>query len=116
AVRPDRIERVTYNLTAWQSAGRRLRTEGGIVRLEGFHMQRPGTVAITGQSRERLTLLVMPPQSRPGLGAPSDDGGIAPGNVESIGELLPPDRPATPSVTDAADVETRRWELDGGRI
>jgi hypothetical protein len=116
AIRPGRIERVSYNLTGWHPAGRRLPIEGGVVRLEGFHAQRPDTVTISGQGRQRLTLLVIPPEAAPAAAHQVLMTASQRGNLDNIEDLLATERPAAPEATGAADVETQRWELDGGSI
>ncbi|UMP07127.1 DUF5994 family protein [Amycolatopsis sp. EV170708-02-1] len=68
AVQLERVERVTYNLTAWPPAPLRLAVESGKVRLEGFHSQHTDTVTVIGTAgRRRLTLLVVPPETEPDL-------------------------------------------------
>ncbi|MGK4593176.1 DUF5994 family protein [Amycolatopsis sp. w19] len=68
AVQLERIERVTYNLTAWPPAPRRLVVESGKVRLEGFRSQHTDTLTVIGTAgRRRLTLLVIPPETEPDL-------------------------------------------------
>ncbi|MFJ8912737.1 DUF5994 family protein [Amycolatopsis sp. NPDC102389] len=68
AVQLERIERVTYNLTAWPPAPRRLVVESGNVRLEGFRSQHTDTLTVIGTAgRRRLTLLVVPPETEPDL-------------------------------------------------
>ncbi|GLY66526.1 hypothetical protein Atai01_31450 [Amycolatopsis taiwanensis] len=116
AIRPGRIERVSYNLTGWHPAGRRLPIEGGVVRLEGFRAQRPDTVTITGQGRQRLTLLVIPPEAAPAAAHRMLMTASQRGNLENIEDLLAAGRPAAPEATDVVDVEAQRWELDGGSV
>jgi hypothetical protein len=65
AIRPGRIERVGYNLTVWRPAVRRLAFDGGLIRLEGFRSQHANTVTVAGLGRQRLTLLVVPPDATP---------------------------------------------------
>lgn len=110
AIRPGRIERVTYNLAGWHSADSRLWTEDGVVRLEGFRAQHPGTVTIAGQGRQRLTLLVIPPETGPAAAHRALMTASRRGNLEDIEELLAPNPSAE------ADTESRRRELDGGRV
>lgn len=117
AIRPGRIERVTYNLTGWQPPRRRrLPIEGGAARLEGFHTQHPGTVTITGQGGQRLTLLVIPPETDPAAAHQALMRASQRGNLDTIEELLASARPAPPGDTASANVDTQRWELDGGRV
>src|SRR5690242_19327937 len=55
AVRLGRIRRVSYNLTTWLAAPRRLQVDGGLVRLGGFRAQHPGTIDVIGSNQQRLT-------------------------------------------------------------
>ncbi|MCT2582035.1 DUF5994 family protein [Actinophytocola gossypii] len=61
AVRLGRVERVSYNLGAWDLAPGRLVVNGQGVRLGGFHAQHPSTLDVIGLNGSRLTLLVLPP-------------------------------------------------------
>ncbi|WP_346055851.1 DUF5994 family protein [Amycolatopsis dongchuanensis] len=121
AVRPGRIERVTYNLTMWESAGRRLTVEGRAVRLEGFISQHPDTVTVTGQGRQRLTLLVIPPEASPVAAHHALVTASQRDNVDSAEALLAFSR-VTPAAapenngTGLMEAATQRWEVDGGRI
>ncbi|WP_236790901.1 DUF5994 family protein [Amycolatopsis sp. GM8] len=104
AVRPGRIERVTYNVTMWRPAARRLTTEGRAVRLEGFGSQHADTVTVTGQGRRRLTLLVVPPETTPAGAHDAMMRASRRGNADNIEELLAVGHP------------TQRWEVDGGQV
>jgi hypothetical protein len=88
AARPGRIERVSYELTAWRPHGRRLLIGGEVVRFEGFRSQRPGTVTVIGKGRQRLTLLVVPPDTDPAEAWRTLAAASQPGNVDSVDELL----------------------------
>ena len=100
AVRLGRIRRVSYNLTTWLAAPRRLQINGDLVRLGGFRAQHPGTIDVIGSNQQRLTLLVVPP------GAAAETAHrilMTSGrrdNVDSIDMLLPPD--ATHDLPDTA--------------
>ncbi|PXY23001.1 hypothetical protein BAY60_23735 [Prauserella muralis] len=120
-VRPGRIERVTYNSTSWEPAGRRLTFEGRAIRLEGFRSQHPDTVTVTGQGRQRLTLLVIPPGARVEAAQHALTTASKRANVDStevllahnrVAQVAPPEGPG-PEGMDAA---THRWEIEGGRI
>ncbi|WP_410567278.1 DUF5994 family protein [Amycolatopsis sp. cmx-4-61] len=65
AARLGRIDRVTYHLGEWPASPRRLSLDDGVVRLEGFRSQHPGTLTVIGWDRLRLTLLVVPPETGP---------------------------------------------------
>ncbi|MFF0149609.1 hypothetical protein ATK36_3584 [Amycolatopsis sulphurea] len=121
AIRPGRIERVTYNLTMWQAAARRLTIEGRTVRLEGFRSQHPGTVTVAGQGRQRLTLLVVPPETTAASAHDTLMTASQRDNVDSTETLLALSRLtrfAAPEKSGAEfmEAETQRWEVDGGRV
>jgi hypothetical protein len=63
-VRLGPVETVTYHLGDWEPAPRKIAIDGVLVRLAGYHTQRPHSVEIIG-ARQRLTLLVVPPESTP---------------------------------------------------
>jgi hypothetical protein len=118
AIRLGRVQRVSYNLTTWDAAPRRLPVDGHQVRLGGFHAQHPHTVDVIGPDGSRLTLLVVPPGTSPAaahqvlLKAGRRD------NIDSVDDLLPPAATADPGpATDLPDdPATARWEADGGRV
>jgi Family of unknown function (DUF5994) len=121
AIRPGRIERVTYNLTMWEPATRRLTIEGRIVRLEGFRRQHPDTVTVAGQGRQRLTLLVVPPETTPASAHDALMAASQRDNADSADTLLALchlTRVAVPENIGAELMEaaTQRWEVDGGRV
>jgi hypothetical protein len=56
------VDRVSYDLAAWDPATRRLSVGNRAVRLDGFRGRRPSdTVNIVGVDRAVVTLLVVPP-------------------------------------------------------
>jgi hypothetical protein len=60
------IVHVTYHITAWQPAPRRMTVEGRSVRLGGFDTSDPLTVRLTDSAgRERIDVLVVPPETDP---------------------------------------------------
>jgi hypothetical protein len=63
AARVGRIDRVTYHLADWPAPDRRLAFDDHVVRLEGFRSQQPGHLTVIGWDRDRLTLLVVPPET-----------------------------------------------------
>ena len=58
------IERLSYHLGDWEAAPRKIRFDGAVVRLGGYHWQPAATVdVLTG--RRSLTLRVVPPDTAP---------------------------------------------------
>ncbi|HWD02702.1 MAG TPA: DUF5994 family protein [Amycolatopsis sp.] len=101
-------ERVTFNLTAWESPGRRLIVGGRVVRLEGFRSQHPGTLTVIGTGgQRRLTLLTVPPGTEPGTAGQVLRTASEVGNIESPDALLGADGMAS---------ARQRWEAEGGRL
>ncbi|MCF6425500.1 MULTISPECIES: DUF5994 family protein [Amycolatopsis] len=113
AIRPGTIERVTYNLTTWTSVPRRLLIEGSAVRMEGFRSQPPCTVTVAGQGRQRLTLLILPPDAPEATAHETLMRAARRDNADSPDTLLAPRRAAGGEFSDGA---TERWEVDGGRV
>jgi hypothetical protein len=63
AARIGRIDRVTFQLADWPAPERRLTFDDHVVRLEGFRSQQPGHLTVIGWDRDRLTLLVVSPET-----------------------------------------------------
>ncbi|TCO54253.1 DUF5994 family protein [Actinocrispum wychmicini] len=107
AVRLGHVVRVTYNLDAWHPTARHLIAQGGVVRLEGFRSQPADIVTVIGTDRQRLTLLVVPPNTSPANAHHTMMTASSRGNRDSLEGLL-----AAAPTGSAAD--TQRWEADGG--
>jgi hypothetical protein len=63
AVRLGSVTRVAYPLDAWDDAPRQLTVEGHAIRLEGFRSQDNHILHLSGPDRQRITLLVIPPDA-----------------------------------------------------
>jgi hypothetical protein len=59
------VRRVTYDLSAWEPAGRRLAAEGVVVRLSGFHLPRPETLRLLSTSGATALVLAVVDPARP---------------------------------------------------
>lgn len=120
AVRPGRIEGVTYNLTRWEPAARRTTVAGDSIRLDGFCTQHPDTVTVTGHDRQRLTLLVIPPEATSKTAHDALMRASQRGNTDSTETLLALSRtravPVGVGSAESTQSSTERWELDGGRV
>ena len=118
AVRLGRIERVSYNLAAWDAAPRRIHVEGQLLRLGGFRSQDPHTVDVIGLNGRRLTLLVLPPGTGEVIAHQVSMKAARCDNVDSIDELLLPLVAAEAGRVsdDLADFSVERWEVDGGHV
>lgn len=115
------VNRLAYNLTAWEPAPRKIDVRGHQVRLEGFHHLDRRTVAVTGSGGLHKVLLVVPPDTT----APGGDAVLATAadrdNAASPGELLAEARtPSTTGVTSsprpAETAPEASWETDGGHL
>ncbi len=62
ADRAGAVERVSYNIDAWDSVPRKVRVDGNVVRMGGFRSQAAATLKVVGELRV-LTLLVVPPDT-----------------------------------------------------
>ena len=56
------VERVSYNIDAWNAVPRKVRVDGNVVRMGGFRSQSAATLKVLGE-RRTLTLLVVPPET-----------------------------------------------------
>jgi len=65
--RLGRVDRVTYHLGDWPDPVRRVTFDDSVVRLEGFRSQPSGSLTVIGWDRHRITLLVVPPETTPGV-------------------------------------------------
>jgi len=65
SVRLGAIDRVIYNLTEWATAPKKMTMGRHVVRLAGYYRQPANTIELLGASREKLVLLVIPPQTEP---------------------------------------------------
>ncbi|HET9140378.1 DUF5994 family protein [Actinophytocola sp.] len=111
AIRLGRVLRVSYNLTGWDAAPRRITVDGQPVRLGGFHSQANDTMDVIGPNEPRITLLVIPPQTRPEAAHQVLLRASRRGNIDNLGELLAPTARTAP----VPDTDQPPWRLDGGR-
>ena len=112
AVRLGRVRRVSYNLTAWNPAPRRLHVEDQLVRLGGFHFQDPRTMDVFGLEGPRITLLVLPPGTDQTIAHRVLMAAARRDNIDNLDELFSPI--ATTGIRPDSAME--RWEVDGGRV
>jgi hypothetical protein len=93
AVLADRlgpIERVSYRLSDWEQAERRIVVDGALVHLGGYLGRPVGTVDVIAASG-RVTLLVVPPDTAPGAAHRALGAAAQPGNADRVADLLAPD-------------------------
>jgi hypothetical protein len=89
AERLGRLERVSYNLDAWDVTARKLAVGGALVRAGGFRGQHHDTVDVLGAGRT-LTLLVVPPETPADAAQHVLQTAATPGNDATVEELLVP--------------------------
>lgn len=85
--RAGAVERVSYNMGAWNAAPRKVRVDGNVVRMGGFRSQVAATLKVVGE-RQVFTLLVVPPETderaaHRALATASENG-----NTEGVDALL----------------------------
>lgn len=82
------VHRLDYNLTEWDTTARRVDAGGRSVRLGGYRYQGANTVDVTGSAGERVTLLVIPPETSATDARTVSMAAAGTDNVESVGTLL----------------------------
>jgi hypothetical protein len=88
SVRLGRIDRVMYNLNEWAKAPRKLATGGRRVRLDGYQRQPTNTVEVLGLNRNRIALLVVPPNADPDQAHATLMAAATPSNDTTVDSLL----------------------------
>jgi hypothetical protein len=88
SVRLGRIDRVMYNLNEWAKAPAKLATGGRRVRLDGYRRQPTHTVEVLGLNRNRIALLVVPPNADPDGAHDTLMAAAAPSNDSTVDSLL----------------------------
>lgn len=84
SVRLGRIDRVIFNRNEWSTPSTKFETGGQGVRLDGYRLQPTNTVEVLGLYRNKIVLLVVPPNTDPdkahatlmAAAAPSDDSTV----------------------------------------
>jgi hypothetical protein len=88
SVRLGAIDRVMYSLAEWAKVPRRLLTGGRAVRLDGYSRQPANILEVRGIGREKILLLVVPPDSDPDHAHQTMMTAAAPDNASSVDDLL----------------------------
>ena len=84
SVRLGRIDRVMYNLNEWAKASAKLATGGRRVRLDGYRRQPINTVEVLGLNRNKIALLVVPPNTDPDEAHATLMAAAAPSNDSTV--------------------------------
>jgi hypothetical protein len=82
------IARVTYNLTEWAKAPRRVPIGGRIVRLDGYHRQPHKTLGILDAYGNKIVLLVVPVHTEPDRAYDIIMAAAATDNASNVDTLL----------------------------
>jgi hypothetical protein len=112
-VRLGRIERVAYALSSWDTAPRKADIDGRRIRLEGFTYQDDNIIHVTGSSRHRITLLVVPPDMTETAGHDAMMTAGHRGNTDRPEEILASAAVPAPR---QSEYSAQRWESDGGHV
>jgi hypothetical protein len=88
SVRLGRIDRVMYKLDEWAKSPAKLATGGRRVRLDGYRRQPINTVEVLGLNRNRISLLVVPPNADPDGAHDTLMAAAAPSNDSTVDSLL----------------------------
>ena len=88
SVRLGRIERVLYNLNEWAKPSAKLATGGRRVRLDGYRRQPINTLEVLGLNRNKIALLVVPPNTDPNEAHATLMAAAAPSNDSTVDSLL----------------------------
>lgn len=119
AVRLGDVLRVSYNLSEWNSAPRRVAADSRRLRLDGFNSRPAHTVDLVAADGHRLTLLVVPSNTDPAAAHRTMTLASARDNVQTVGDLLTAGvstTVSTPHTTDPTRIALAGWEADGGRV
>jgi len=88
SVRLGRIDRVLYNLNEWAKPSAKLATGGRRVRLDGYRRQPINTLEVLGLNRNKIALLVVPPDTDPNEAHATLMAAAAPSNDSTVDSLL----------------------------
>jgi hypothetical protein len=88
SVRLGPIGRVIYNINEWAQPPRKLIIGGRVVRLGGYQRQPVHTLEVLGLRRDRIALLVIPPNTDPDQAHATLMAAAAPRNDSNVADLL----------------------------
>ena len=81
-------DRVLYNLGEWAKPPAKLETGGRKVRLDGYRLQPINTLEVLGLNRNKVLLLVVPPDTDPAHAHTTMMAAAAPNNDSTVEGLL----------------------------
>jgi Family of unknown function (DUF5994) len=88
SVRLGRIERVLYNLGEWATAPAKAMLGERVVRLDGYRRQPINTLEVLGVNRDKIVLLVVPPNTNSDQAHATMMAAAAPNDDSSVEGLL----------------------------
>jgi hypothetical protein len=88
SVRLGPIDRVIFNRNEWATPSARFATGGRRVRLDGYRLQPANTVEVLGLNRNKIVLLVVPPNADPDKAHATLMAAAAPSNGSTVDSLL----------------------------
>jgi Family of unknown function (DUF5994) len=88
SVRLGPIDRVIFNRNEWATPSAKFATGGRRVRLDGYRLQPANTVEVLGLNRNRIVLLVVPPNANPDKAHATLMAAATPSNDSTVDSLL----------------------------
>ncbi|MGJ6121590.1 DUF5994 family protein [Mycolicibacterium sp. Y3] len=82
------VDRVLYKLSEWAQAPAKLPVGTRRIRLDGYRIQPPHTVEVLGFNRNRVVLLVVPPDASPAHAETTMTAAAAPDDDSTVVQLL----------------------------
>ncbi len=82
------VQRVSYDLDAWDAVGLRLTVHGTVVSMEGFRATQPRTVTMVGPDRVRTRLLGIPPATPGGAARAAMRATAHTGSTATVEDIL----------------------------
>jgi hypothetical protein len=116
------VVRVSYALDYWDRAPRRLRVDGRVVRMGGFHTQIPGLLTLLDAwGRERINVMVVPPDTPPAVADRALALVAGDPNADHPDQVLEHARDQLTAGADDrrhvdANARNGAWEDDGGQL
>ena len=106
------IDRVRYNFNEWIEAPAQFTTGGRAVQLDGGHRPPSNTIEVTGRTRSKIVLLVVPWYTAPDYAYVIVMSAAAPNDASSVDTLLMISEQDRESRTRAIATQGR-WESQG---
>jgi uncharacterized protein DUF5994 len=114
SVRLGPIDRVMFNRNEWAKPSAKFATGGRRVRLDGYRLQPANTVEVLGLNRNKIVLLVVPPNADADKAHATLMAAAAPSDDSTVDSLLMVSARERETRTQAAGAQ-ERWESAGER-